>query len=203
MCVLKTIERWIAAHGGAAIRRRFDLYATLGSDLDEYSDNNERNLTDSAILAPFSRHHFAWEAIECTHLNCHGPPRQTVGTAQSLIKKDRGRNVCPETVGHTTRLGFADSILRPISGILRPMLRIPCEMCCVGSSIVSATVIVSFIDIAMVIAERLGMLGQPFRVVQHLAFIHARVKGCPTPPSPWEGGSTHVPDASAARSCAW
>jgi len=39
--VLKTIERWIASHGGAAIRRRFDLYATLGSDLDEYSDNNE------------------------------------------------------------------------------------------------------------------------------------------------------------------
>jgi len=41
MYVLKTIERRIAAHGGAAIRRRFDLYATLGSDLDEYSDNNE------------------------------------------------------------------------------------------------------------------------------------------------------------------
>ena len=43
MYVLKTIERRIAAHGGAAIRRRFDLYATLGSDLDEYSDNNEEN----------------------------------------------------------------------------------------------------------------------------------------------------------------
>jgi hypothetical protein len=43
MYVLKTIERWIAAHGGAAIRRRFDLYATLGSDLDEYSGNNEEN----------------------------------------------------------------------------------------------------------------------------------------------------------------
>ena len=43
MYVLKTIERWIAAHGGAAIRRRFDLYATLGSDLDEYSDKNEEN----------------------------------------------------------------------------------------------------------------------------------------------------------------
>jgi hypothetical protein len=41
--VLKTIERRIAAHGGAAIRRRFDLYATLGSDLDEYSDKNEDN----------------------------------------------------------------------------------------------------------------------------------------------------------------
>jgi hypothetical protein len=43
MYVLKTIERCIAAHGGAAIRRRFDLYATLGSDLDQYSDNNEEN----------------------------------------------------------------------------------------------------------------------------------------------------------------
>ena len=41
--VLRTIERWITAHGGAAIRRRFDLYSTLGSDLDEYSDNNEEN----------------------------------------------------------------------------------------------------------------------------------------------------------------
>jgi hypothetical protein len=41
--VLRTIERWIASHGGAAIRRRFDLYATLGSDLDEYSDNNQEN----------------------------------------------------------------------------------------------------------------------------------------------------------------
>jgi len=43
MYVLKTIERRIAAHGGAAIRRRFDLYATLGSDLDEYSDENQEN----------------------------------------------------------------------------------------------------------------------------------------------------------------
>src|SRR5579863_3871804 len=41
--VLRTIERRIAAHGGAAIRRRFDLYATLGSDLDEYSDENQEN----------------------------------------------------------------------------------------------------------------------------------------------------------------
>jgi hypothetical protein len=41
--VLRTIERWIAAHGGGAIRRRFDLYATLGSNLDEYSDKNEEN----------------------------------------------------------------------------------------------------------------------------------------------------------------
>jgi len=41
--VLRTIERWIAAHGGAAIRRRFDLYATLGSDLDEYSGKNEED----------------------------------------------------------------------------------------------------------------------------------------------------------------
>jgi hypothetical protein len=43
MYVLKTIERWIAAHGGAAIRRRFDLYVTLGSGLDEYSDDNDEN----------------------------------------------------------------------------------------------------------------------------------------------------------------
>ncbi len=41
--VLRTIERWIATHGGGAIRRRFDLYATLGSDLDEYSGKNPEN----------------------------------------------------------------------------------------------------------------------------------------------------------------
>ncbi|HEV2495728.1 MAG TPA: hypothetical protein VG204_21945 [Terriglobia bacterium] len=41
--VLRTVERWIAAHGGAAIRRRFDVYATLGSDLNEYSGKNEEN----------------------------------------------------------------------------------------------------------------------------------------------------------------
>jgi hypothetical protein len=41
--VLRTIERWIAAHGGSAIRRRFDLYATLGSHLDEYSGENQDN----------------------------------------------------------------------------------------------------------------------------------------------------------------
>ena len=41
--VLRTVERWIAAHGGAAIRRRFDVYAMLGSDLDEYSGKNEEN----------------------------------------------------------------------------------------------------------------------------------------------------------------
>jgi len=49
MYVLKTIERWIASHGGAAIRRRFDLYATLGSDLDEYSDNHEENPDGSQL----------------------------------------------------------------------------------------------------------------------------------------------------------
>ena len=41
--VLRTIEGWIVTHGGAAIRRRFDLYATLGSDLDEYSDEKQEN----------------------------------------------------------------------------------------------------------------------------------------------------------------
>jgi len=41
--LLKALERWITAHGGAAIRRRFDLCATLGSDLDEYSDENQEN----------------------------------------------------------------------------------------------------------------------------------------------------------------
>ena len=41
--VLRTIERWIAAHGGAAIRGRFDLYVTLSSDLDECSGENEEN----------------------------------------------------------------------------------------------------------------------------------------------------------------
>jgi hypothetical protein len=35
--VLMTLDRWIAAHGGQAISRRFDLYTTLSSCLDEYS----------------------------------------------------------------------------------------------------------------------------------------------------------------------
>lgn len=39
--VLMTLDRWIAAHGGDAIKRRFDLYATLTGCLDEYSENEE------------------------------------------------------------------------------------------------------------------------------------------------------------------
>jgi len=41
--VLGAIERWIAAHGGDVNRRRFDLYVTLSSYLDVYSDKNEEN----------------------------------------------------------------------------------------------------------------------------------------------------------------
>jgi hypothetical protein len=47
--VLRTIERGIAAHGGAAIRRRFDVYVTLSSYLDEYSDKNEENPDGSRL----------------------------------------------------------------------------------------------------------------------------------------------------------
>jgi hypothetical protein len=41
--VLITLDRWITTHGGDSIRRRFDLYVTLSSYLDEYSDKNEEN----------------------------------------------------------------------------------------------------------------------------------------------------------------
>ena len=47
--VLRTIERGIAAHGGDAIRRRFDVYVTLSSYLDEYSDKNEENPDGSRL----------------------------------------------------------------------------------------------------------------------------------------------------------
>ncbi len=41
--VLVTLDRWIAAHGGEAIKRRFDLYATLSDCLDEFSDRKQEN----------------------------------------------------------------------------------------------------------------------------------------------------------------
>ncbi len=41
--VLNALEHFIATHGGDSIRRRFDLYVTLSSCLDEYSDKNEEN----------------------------------------------------------------------------------------------------------------------------------------------------------------
>ena len=47
--VLRTIERGIAVHGGDAIRRRFDVYVTLSSYLDECSDKNEENPDGSRL----------------------------------------------------------------------------------------------------------------------------------------------------------
>lgn len=41
--VLITLERWIADHGGEAIRRRFELQATLCSSLDDFSDRREED----------------------------------------------------------------------------------------------------------------------------------------------------------------
>jgi hypothetical protein len=41
--VLNALKCWIATHGGDSIRRRFDLYVTLSSCLDEYSEKNEEN----------------------------------------------------------------------------------------------------------------------------------------------------------------
>jgi hypothetical protein len=41
--VLNALKCWIATHGGDSIRRRFDLYVTLTSYLDEYSEKNENN----------------------------------------------------------------------------------------------------------------------------------------------------------------
>jgi hypothetical protein len=72
--VLKTIARWIAAHGGAAIRRRFDLYATLGSDLDEYSDENQENPDGTQLYLTVDPDHCGFvvlgptlELLEKTH----------------------------------------------------------------------------------------------------------------------------------------
>jgi len=47
--VLITLDRWIAAHGGDAINRRFDLYATLTGCLDDYSETNEENPDGSRL----------------------------------------------------------------------------------------------------------------------------------------------------------
>jgi hypothetical protein len=41
--ILNALKCWIATHGGDSIRRRFDLYVTLTSYLDEYSEKNEEN----------------------------------------------------------------------------------------------------------------------------------------------------------------
>ena len=41
--VLNALRCWITTHGGDSIRRRFDLYVTLTSYLDEYSEKNEKN----------------------------------------------------------------------------------------------------------------------------------------------------------------
>jgi hypothetical protein len=50
--VLMTLDRWIAAHGGAAIKRRFDLYATLTDCLDDYLESNEDNPDGSRLPSP-------------------------------------------------------------------------------------------------------------------------------------------------------
>jgi len=47
--VLVALDRLIAAHGGDSIKRRFDLYATLTSCLDEYSEKNEANPDGSRL----------------------------------------------------------------------------------------------------------------------------------------------------------
>ncbi len=47
--VLVTLDHWIAAHGGEAIKRRFDLYATLTGCLDEYSERKEENPDGSRL----------------------------------------------------------------------------------------------------------------------------------------------------------
>jgi hypothetical protein len=47
--VLMTLDHWIAAHGGEAIKRRFDLYATLTGCLDEYSERKEENPDGSRL----------------------------------------------------------------------------------------------------------------------------------------------------------
>jgi len=39
--VLATLDHWIVAHGGDAIRKRFDLYAALTDCVDEYSEASE------------------------------------------------------------------------------------------------------------------------------------------------------------------
>lgn len=41
--VLKTLDRWIEAHSGESIKRRFNLYVTLTNCLDGYSEGNEDN----------------------------------------------------------------------------------------------------------------------------------------------------------------
>lgn len=47
--VLMTLDRWIAAHGGDAIKRRFNLYVALTGCLDEYSEKNEDNPDGSRL----------------------------------------------------------------------------------------------------------------------------------------------------------
>jgi len=41
--VLATVDRWIRRHGGHALRRRFDLSATLTGCLDEHSERKDAN----------------------------------------------------------------------------------------------------------------------------------------------------------------
>jgi hypothetical protein len=47
--ILKTLDRWIAAHGGESVKRRFDFYVTLTDCLDEYAERNEDNPDGSRL----------------------------------------------------------------------------------------------------------------------------------------------------------
>ncbi|HLY62535.1 MAG TPA: hypothetical protein VKV95_17475 [Terriglobia bacterium] len=47
--ILKTLDCWIAAHGGESIKRRFDLYVTLTDCLDGYVEGNEDNPDGSRL----------------------------------------------------------------------------------------------------------------------------------------------------------
>lgn len=44
-----TLGRWIEGRGGEAIRRRFDLTATISSFLDEYSESREEDLNGGTL----------------------------------------------------------------------------------------------------------------------------------------------------------
>ena len=55
----------------------------------------------------------------------------------------------------------------------------------VGSDVLSASVLIAFIDLEKIVTERIQMLRQPIGIGQRFALVDSGIIGSPAPPSYW------------------
>lgn len=108
--VLKTLDCWIAAHGGDVIKRRFDLYVTFTDCLDGYLEGNEDNPDGSRLYLTIDADKAGYVVLRPTlELLDQAALRSCPAWLQTVVESDGSPPGAANSIGRVSPAGRRSS----------------------------------------------------------------------------------------------